>query len=402
MERFYTPEKAANLMIQLIPKTAKLDSAIDICSGSWNLLTAAKKKWPNLLFTGIDIDRKSINYKFEKSEFQRKDGREYSIKCFEKNISYSLVLANPPFGRESLKTAARFKKLLGYLEMRPLALQRIETTMILANLELLSKNGILVIVVPSTVINGDWALHLRKYIANNYYLNSIVHLPSNVFGSDISTSILVIENRKSKSRYVPIHKAEMKKNGNYKLAFVTRITQTQAKTGQWDCIKNLYNEDICFQIKRGRIGNNFLEINGLSPVIHSTDIELMINPEWKPTRYLTDIPKPTITIPYAKNGDIIIIRVGRNAGQAARLRTNKQMMISDCVYALESDDKDVLESIWRILNSSDYQEDLDSIRKGVTIKYITKESLKSYLNNRLDQKRGATVDHYQARSECAG
>ncbi len=402
MGKFYTPEKVANLMVNLIDNNSIPNNAIDICCGSWNLLKAAKQHWPHIQLTGIDINEQLHEHTLNQSSFFCMDGRDFSLQAYINNQKYSIVVANPPFGKEALDVASQFCQLPGYYEMNALALHRIETTMVLANLSLLSENGILIIIVPSTVINGDWALNIRKYIAENYYLNKIVHLPSDVFGKDISTSLLVIENRKSKSRFVPIHKAEAKKNGKYKLTFVTRTTQIQAKTGRWEYIDDIAQQDISFQIKRGQIGNNLLEQSGLLPVIHSTDIELIKKPNWKPTRHLKNTPESTTTIPYAENGDIIIIRVGRNSGLAARLNTHNRMMLSDCVYVLKSNDQEVLESIWGILNSIEYQEDLDSIRKGVTTKYITIESLKNYLNNKLEEKGGAVDDYYPTRGACAG
>ena len=54
---YYTPIELAALLLELIPQKASISSAIDICCGSWNLLAAAKRHYPEVKITGVDIDK---------------------------------------------------------------------------------------------------------------------------------------------------------------------------------------------------------------------------------------------------------------------------------------------------------------------------------------------------------
>ena len=45
---YYTPIELAALLLELIPQKASISSAIDICCGSWNLLAAAKRHYPEV------------------------------------------------------------------------------------------------------------------------------------------------------------------------------------------------------------------------------------------------------------------------------------------------------------------------------------------------------------------
>ena len=54
---YYTPIELAALLLELIPQKASISSAIDICCGSWNLLAAAKRHYPEVKITGVDITR---------------------------------------------------------------------------------------------------------------------------------------------------------------------------------------------------------------------------------------------------------------------------------------------------------------------------------------------------------
>ena len=40
---FYTPRDLAELLLQFVPRQKQIHSITDICCGSWNLLSAAKK-----------------------------------------------------------------------------------------------------------------------------------------------------------------------------------------------------------------------------------------------------------------------------------------------------------------------------------------------------------------------
>ena len=398
MKEFYTPFEVANLLISLLNVEQQPKSAIDICCGSWNLLKASKKRWPSIRLTGIDINIDLHRHSLNKRSFHCMDGRNFALEAYKKNQRYSVVVANPPFGKESLETVTMFKELPGYLEMSSLALQRIETTMILANLALLSKNGVLGIVIPSTIVNGEWATCLRSYITKNYGIKKIIKLPSTVFGKDISTAILIIENRKSKSNFIRVYEATEQNNTTYKLDFLYKIIKSDANNGIWEnSVRPFLTQN--FKIKRGQIGNNFLKYSGILPVIHSTDIGKMNNPHWKPTKYLPKTNWVSNHVPYSEKGDILMIRVGRNSGCATLQTSPNKMLVSDCVYVIKSNEQRILKNIWEIVNSTEYLNDLASIRKGVTAKYITIDALKNYLNCKLVQKEENINDYYQTRSK---
>jgi len=73
----------------------------------------------------------------------------------------------------------------GYSVINKRALNRIETTMMLANLALIDNNGTLAAIIPHTLINGEWALELRKYISNNYNVKYIGTNTQDNFGDYI-------------------------------------------------------------------------------------------------------------------------------------------------------------------------------------------------------------------------
>lgn len=95
---FYTPRDLAELLLQFVPRQKQIHSITDICCGSWNLLSAAKKRYPNAKIVGVDIDKTMVKNRLSNAEFVHSDGREYADSQVAQNHSFDLILSNPPFG----------------------------------------------------------------------------------------------------------------------------------------------------------------------------------------------------------------------------------------------------------------------------------------------------------------
>ena len=100
---YYTPIELAALLLELIPQKASISSAIDICCGSWNLLAAAKRHYPEVKITGVDIDPAAHAHCIEGATFVCDDGRSFANRQEKAKQTYDLVLSNPPFGPLSKK-----------------------------------------------------------------------------------------------------------------------------------------------------------------------------------------------------------------------------------------------------------------------------------------------------------
>ena len=94
---YYTPAKLADQLVEFLPKK-KYESVIDICCGTWNLLSSAKSKYPNAEFYGVDVDESIAKQMFPGAKFVLKDGRFFSEQERKKGKTYDLILSNPPFG----------------------------------------------------------------------------------------------------------------------------------------------------------------------------------------------------------------------------------------------------------------------------------------------------------------
>lgn len=355
--RFYTPPEIAHALINEL-SVADPQDVVDICCGSCNLLLAAKKRWRGIKMYGADINNQSA----EDVSFQQIDGRQFAILH---PFSFSLVLANPPFGYVDSKL--QFPEL--FVEtFEKIATSRLEIEMLIANIRLLKEHGVLLIIMPSSFVEAETYTKIRKAISNNYYIEKLIKLDESTFGSSrINSYALIIRNEQPDMRYTTLEVSTDK--GITPFAFVSKISNEIIKSGMWVC-KTINNEELKINIKRGNISSSSFVKNG-QPILHTSK---QCN-EWKPSqRYILYGTESTV---FAEPGDIVVSRVGKSAGQWCVYNGSK-IAISDCLYRIKDPDG----SIHNRIKGRKY----DRIIKGVATKYITISDFYAWINAYSDNK----------------
>lgn len=339
--KFYTPPKTASILINelSIPKPQKV---IDICCGSCNLLIAAKKKWNSVTLYGVDVSEcHSVNGVI----YEKKDGRQFAI---EHPHEFPLVLANPPF--DFVKSKKQFPEL--YInEFMDVTTSRLEIEMLIANLTLLSPNGVLLIILPSSFVEAETYRGIRQVIANNYYVESIIKLDEATFGASRINSYALIIHNISKTRY----NAKVGNAIGDLISYTTDISSKMLKDGYWTHDRTTVKRN-SLDIKRGNISSAFFISRG-QPILHTAKIT---NNSWTPgVKYISKKIIPTV---FAESGDIIVSRIGKSAGQWC-LYEGEKIAISDCLYRIKDPDK----SLFKKINGKCFDRNL----KGVATRYIT-------------------------------
>lgn len=381
-ERYYTPELVAKFMVSLLHIEPR--SVVDICVGSWNLLNEARKKWNYIEIQGVDTNPLSGLRNITDKNFHHMDGREFALKCIGENNFFPLVLANPPFGKESYQDYSKFAELPGYSDMSSRALNRIETTMLLANLSLLEDEGYLVAIVPRTLVNGEWLKCLRQYIARNFKLELIINLPNNVFNRDISTSILVVSNKIPKiNSNVKVYQANFRGKAIVK-RFESSLGYSQIVEGLWDNKRHAPEKNSSIRLFRGAMDSSLLSDIGKQAVIHSTDIEDLRKGAWHPTKFTSNNLSLKIHRS-AQKGDIVMIRVGRNCGTVARLNVDGPLPVSDCVLVIRHSNPEYQDGLWQILNCNLFIDELDKLKRGIGANYLTQCAVEKYLAEKMNK-----------------
>ena len=338
--KFYTPPQIANSLINelSIPEPQKI---VDICCGSCNLLVAAKNKWPKAKLYGVDV---SEHYCAENVVFEKKDGRKFAI---EYPHEFPLVVANPPF--DYVENKEQFPDLF-INEFKEASTSRLEVEMLIANLKLLQPNGVLLVILPSSFVEAETHRKIRKIIANNYYVKSIIKLDETTFGaSKINSYALIIHNESQNNR-----NARIGNSVDNCISYTTHISSNDLKEGQW----TLYNKSdntFLLNIKRGNISSSSFITRG-QPILHTAKYRT----DWSPSkRYISKKITPTV---FAESGDIIVSRIGKSAGQWC-VYNGEKIAISDCLYRIKDPDK----AIFNRIKGRRFDRDL----KGVATRYIT-------------------------------
>jgi SAM-dependent methyltransferase len=186
---FYTPDRICEL-IESIARIYNPQTVIDICCGTGNLLGYFGDLQ---VVKGIDINPEAISLaKAINSDisFSEADTLKYDFG----DIRYDLVLGSLPFGIKSSN-------------QMPL-----ESLLINKGLELLSKNGVAIFVVPEAVLSGDRYENLRANLVGKFALDMVVSLPIAIFNESvlntytgIKTSLLIIRNGKPNAEiFMPV------------------------------------------------------------------------------------------------------------------------------------------------------------------------------------------------------
>ncbi len=355
---FYTPPSLADALLKLLPKR-KYRNIIDICCGSWNLLSSAKKNYPEAKFLGIDTDSTSEQGCFEGANFICADGRTFSLN--EEN-RYDLVLSNPPFGL--LNDEERVFKDSKNGTIKSLNNKRYENEMIQANLRLLQDDGIALFILPSTFFRGETYYQIRKDLSCSFTIKSIIELPKDTFGkSNISTCALILVNSKHGNENVVFYKAKTY-NASWRINKKCEIRRSKLETGNWfadTCIQEEKNKSI--KICRGNISSSDFSKQG-EMVFHCSSI--IKNNNWVPSIKFCNSSEKIRKAKKVFPGDIIVNRIGRFAGYWCV--STKEGYISDCLFVVKPAEKF---DICKKLKEKSKKGRLKINLRGVTTNYIT-------------------------------
>ena len=342
--RFYTPPHIAQILLENIvnitPKTI-----IDICCGSCNLLNAARSRWKHTELFGVDI----VKHSLPNVRFVQMDGRKFAS---EQTNKFDLVLANPPFDYVTKKR--EFPKLYSGV-FSDFLTNRLEIEMLIANLQLLNEDGILMIILPNTFVESDKNKNIRTILGHHYHIKSIIKLPDDTFGSScIRSYALVIRYSKSKHHITKLFSL-LHENSSYYFSEKEIIPQINIRNGYWSP-KQLQPMNIKLNLRRGNISSQSFTITG-EPVLHTSKN----SQDWAPSvRYYRNNDASTLI--YAEKGDIIVSRIGRSAGRWHQ-HSGERIALSDCLYCLKDPDGEIIKNI----AGKNYSFPV----KGVTTRYIT-------------------------------
>lgn len=366
---YYTPVELATLLLKLVPEKKLIHNVIDICCGSWNLLAAAQKRYPDAEITGVDIDPTANNHRIERAVFVCDDGRAFANRQEKIDHRYDLVLSNPPFGR--LKSEKKhYKKAKNVFTTS----KRYEAELFWANLKLMHDNSFLIIILPSTYVDGSSYVGYRKWLASNYTIHAIVKLPVNTFKNAIlNTVAIILEKTKLGIEHTQETRTYVYKacyDSTWSIEKCCSIEFTSVLNGVWHKDEYPSIENSKLQIFRGSISSKYFSEVG-EEILHCSSI--FIENRWSPgVRHCSELKDSERK--YLKQGDVVVNRIGRCAGYW-NVYTGSKKLVSDCLIVI----KEPTSATIKELEVHSENGRLNIPLRGVSTPYITIEDIKRVL-----------------------
>lgn len=369
--RYYTPIKLAECILNLLPNI-EVNTVIDICCGSWNLLKAAKGKYPEAFIIGVDIDSDSQDYKIDGAEFLIADGREFALKKRKAGQTYDLILSNPPFGylhEESRKY--NDKDFVAKECYSGLINKRYEGEMTQANIFLAHDESILLFILPNTFVEGESLRKARCQIASDYKICDIVRLPYNTFEKgEINTFAVIMKKGTLLNARTNLYDA--KKDNEWQMVKIGEMPYSDIIKGDWWVqIEPLKNEKT-IRLYRGNLSSgNFVKKGEM--VYHSAS---KAGRYWKPSVRYYDAKTVSPQIIKAQTGDILVNRVGKGVGYWCQ-NTVSDIAVSDCIIVVENRTGELVE---QFIKNSTADGRLKVPIRGVATPYLTAKDIKRIIN----------------------
>ena len=365
---YYTPQSLAEYLISLLP-VKDYQTAIDICCGSWNLINAARKIFPQLTCEGVDIENSIGQIKLPEVKFICEDGRVFALNI---DRTYDLILSNPPYGLLDNKNRVMAHSKTEKKLLSSLINHRYECEMTMANLLLAAEGSVLLFIWPSTFVEGSSFQKARQEIASEYKVIWIAKLPEDTFSTKkIFTYAVALIKERDVKKNTKLMKIE-RDNSKWKISEDIELFNDRILEGNWST--NVQKEFTECEIIRGRLSSKELNSDGVGEkVLHSSG--LGENGGWQPSlRFVRKFKEFSKYEKSAQKGDIIICRVGRTAG-FWYINPYDNILISDCLLVIHYRE----DIIKKIKNNSENGK-LKIPVYGVAVPYITAKDIRTMLS----------------------
>lgn len=364
---YYTPIELAESILKLLPNI-KINSIIDICCGSWNLLKAAKEKYSEAFIVGIDIDSDSKEHKIDKADFFIEDGREFALNKKKVGQTYDLILSNPPFGYLHEECRKYIDKDFITKECYSgLINKRYEGEMIQANIFLAHDESILLFILPNTFVEGESWRRARCQIANDYKICEVIRLPSNTFEKgEINTFAIIMKKGISLDAVTNLYEA--KKVNEWQIIKKGEISYSNIVKGNWWLQVEPLKNRKTISLRRGNLSSSDFVKKG-ERIFHNAS---KIGTTWKPSVRYYNEKTVSSKVVKAQRGDILVNRIGKGVGYWCQ-NTVSDIAVSDCIIVVENKFDGLVE---QFIKNSTADGRLKVPIRGVATPYLTAQDIK--------------------------
>ena len=301
---------------------------------------------------------------------------EYSIKDItQKNHEKSIYVSNPPFGR--INATYDIQQLLFSqglsLKAQPAKSCRIELVFMARVLEAASFGDEAAFIVPVSLLeNADFKL-VRETLVNKHNLHTCLILPEKAFKkTEVRTAILWLRPHNiSTDGTMQVYKS----NYDRFIMDFERFVERGILSIETEVNNSRTLSPLIINIKRGKSSKNSLLQRKIKH-IHTSDLNRLHAQIIHGYNGLS----PNVDAPFenvARDGDILIARVGTRVLGKTAIFSGKDTVISDCVVRLRVADSD-RNLIFKQLASEKGQSWLKSVASGSCARVLTYDAINNF------------------------
>jgi len=386
--RYYTKAGAAKVLVAAMGE-APTGVVIELCAGNGALVGEASQQWKAAQFITVDIDKNAASSRLlgvASAAFSHHVADALDAKLPQKiglpAGTAQSALCNPPYIKPAWQK--HFGEILEEAELSGVFPQirnvPADILFIAQNLRFLRPGGKLGLILPDGIIAGEKCSSLRQALASSHHMEKVIELPRWMFrGTEAKAYVVVLT--KHGSQFDSIALQRLNNDGTLtdsvalpseraagRLDYSFHFSQAKQKSQTI----GVAIRDIAEPITRGsfsssqRLGYEF-------PVFHTTDFTTNLNTV--PRRFLLSRSRAAeVDGVFARAGDILVARVGRNLEEKVVMVSRGLVVLSDCVLRIR-----VAPQYQRLtfdfLKSEAGRAALRAASHGVGAKFITFEAL---------------------------
>jgi type I restriction enzyme M protein len=351
--RYYTKPVIGQTLVDLM-NLRQPAGLIDLGVGGGSLTVAAARRWSNLNLLTIDVDPAS-NRRLSKLLAREEIGSHLHLHADALEPSLAglvreefgkadAAVCNPPFTTPIWR--AGFDEILeesGFSGCMPVLADSDSALLFLSQaLRLLGQGATLGIILPDSLISGAKYQKFRRELLRRYRVDVVVRLPTNSFMyTDALAHIVVIRKGYGGSDQVPLRKLVNERllsrvavvdveQATYRMDYDYHTTAAGA-TWSVDQKNVRPLSDLVQCIQRGSMQATASRVAGVE-VFHTTDMLPSMAGRWiaLPPKQPHDDERRA----YARPGDLLVARVGRNLESKVLGVHSGGALLTDCIYMI--------------------------------------------------------------------
>lgn len=382
LEQYYTEEKIGERLVSLLPDLSPT-RCVELSAGEGALLFPVIKKWPQIGVTTCELD--SHNHAKLSQSF---DGDHFHVDVMSSSFEdvaktcecqFDLAVSNPPFSwRVNSDYEREVLRYFGLQFMESWRRVRSEVVFILQNLRLVRESGYIAIILPELIVRSSSFREFRRFLVKSYSICAVSEIEKGAFkGTEAKTYIVIIKKSLGYGGF------KFYGSDGTEAEYAQELFGHTAENSYADFLGS--QAQLLFDIKRGRHSGKELRSSG-KPYYHTSGFSepsALIGPT--SLEFATFGGKRSVI---ARQGDVLIHRVGSRVLGKALIVENGSFLVSDCVFRVQVPDCINPYEVLRFWES--HEAAVLAMARGTCAKYITKQDLMFILQQFVEQKMSKT------------